>query len=198
MSVVVKSTRTPHGEPGLTRPNAIRIVSAFVRGLSKVLAAVAALCVIGAFASHFVNNDLYGVACFIEWFLGSSVYAVITGCLGRFLELHEESPLSSSQGRYLRMAAGGFLLLALLGFVCSLLASFLANGSLPLVNIAFPGAGFPDPSTWEQIFSAAVQTPSSTIVSVDMASIVAGFVLWAASFLFDYGAQLQQEKEGTV
>jgi len=198
MSVVVKDLGGHREEPALERPGAIRVVGALVRFLSRALAAVAAVCVVGAFVSGLLNDSPYGVVLFVEWSLGACAYAVIAGCLGRLLDVREESPFSAAQGRCLRVAAGGFFALALTGLLASLLASYLASGSVPLVNIAFPGAGFPDALTWERALSGSVQPPNSNIASVDMASVVAGLVLWAASYLFDYGTRLQREKEGTV
>ena len=199
MSTIVQSTCDQHEEPVLARFNVIKTISVSLRFLSKALLAVALICAIGALYSCTFDASLYGFACFVEWLLGALAYSMIAEYLGKLFVIHEKAPLNGHQGKCLRMAAIGFFLLALFGFACSFTASYFATGSSPLTNIAFPGAGFPDSTMWEQAFSTSVQASSpSTIASIDLSPIVAGAVLWTMSFLFDYGAQLQQDKEGTV
>lgn len=177
---------------------AMGYIIAVLRGLFAVVAAasfVAALfCLMQGDTSN-ASSVIFG-----QWMVGSLVYLVILTQLDRlFKDMRADSPsFFTRQIPRLRIIGASFLCLTALGVIFSLAAVLLANGHQPLFNVGLGFPGFPRPDMWYAVFDQNYVLSVPSVVSIDISSLVAAGLVWSLSYVFEYGAWLQHERDTTI
>ena len=171
--------------------SAIRILFVFIAGT----------CIVGAIVSSIqfgINNANFFT--FIQWAVGGFIYSIVfTQAKKMYEDMHSNlDNFFSLQIRRIRVMSISFLVLALLGLTFSFVAGYLTHESIPLFNLVFSLPGFPSPDTWDAVFSSSTYVSIPAIASIDITAFAVAGLLWSLSYVFQYGAWLQDETEMTV
>lgn len=132
-------------------------------------------------------------------FIGYLIFRQVTKVLEESIEAG--SVFLPGHARRLRIVAGELIALALFAFVCSLLVSALSNKGFPILfNLFLDGSGLPSWQEWHEALRVPTDNYSrgNYIAGINMLPVFIAIVIWALSYVFEYGAALQREIDLTL
>lgn len=201
MSVRLSSSQ-PSEAPVVKGLHALGKALKFAESFVKVIAGVGAIGFMCLLLGIFGASSAASKIVFAQWTIEMALVAVFLVNLRLLVaEIDDQESggvFGRSQGKRLRRMALAILTLSIAGFAFSFAAGFILEGGLPVLNVGAPLSGFPSHDDWTYALEGTYYPPNLQLVTIDASTLLFAGVLWALSYVFDYGAWLQEENEGVA
>lgn len=196
--------------------NKLKRIKTVIYIIERLTLCVSVLCVVVVFGVFLGVSDIVDLGVseipegeFEITFTVYGQYAVVT-FIGYLIfyqldKIFEESIASQSvflRNHIKRLRTIALMLVALMAFafVCSLLVDALSNSRIPtLFNLAVDGCGLPTSQDWSEALSLPSNHSSGNYVAtLNLLPLFVAIILWALSYVFEYGTVLQDDVDHTL